>query len=564
MNNYQFLSVLSDRRLTLSAPTLIVFTALWIAMIDNTVLWTTLYSRLDFVSVQGLGYVLTLLGIIVLLFSLPMFILGQRNLLKPLLAFLLLLSGVLAYFTADLGIVFDKEMVRNLLEAVSDQNTQEGLELVSFALLASVAMNSLVPLIFVFWVRIKPSGLLFDNAYRLGYLFIMIAVVAVLVLANFKSITYISRENNDLRRIITPSYALHSVQRLIMSATEANKAVFVTLGADAVQQRRSKARRVGILVVGETARADHFSLNGYARDTNPELTKRDIINFSNVRSCGTSTAYSVPCMFSFLDQENYTPELAAAQSNVLDVLLTAGVDVFWIDSNSSCKRVCQRVPSVNIMQNPLDTKSALYVDGAYQDEFLLSLLDEQLDKNNDRDLLIVLHTMGSHGPAYYRRYPEISGVFQPACRSKAPHLCLNSDIVNAYDNTVHYTDSVLSAIVDKLAAREGQNFMFYASDHGESLGENGVYLHGLPRSIAPDSQRHVPMLAWFSDELAKEMNSGALVRGVVQDERSLSHDAISASILGLFDVVSDTYRLDLDVFQHTVEATLLATHNAPG
>lgn len=534
-------------RPSLPAAPLILLSALWIAIVDNGVLWRTLFSRLDVISFQGSGYALTLLSILVLLFSIPIMLLGQRVLLKPIIAMLLVTSGSLAYFTAELGIIFDKEMVRNLVHTVRDQNTQEGFELISGALLSSLAVTTLIPLALILWVKVRRNGFLLDNVWRLGYAIVLTGLVSALILANFKSVTYVSRQNRDLESVITPWYAFKSLDKLYSDTVKTQNKPFVILGDDAVQQPRGEGRRVGIMVVGETARADHFTLNGYERNTNPELAQRDIINFTDVQSCGTSTAFSVPCMFSFLTLDTYSPEKAASESNVLDVLSTAGIDVFWIDSNSSCKGVCNRIPSINVMDNPPDTDSPLYVDGAYQDEYLLSQVDKYLDQNV-RDLLLVLHTMGSHGPAYYRRYPGAKGPFQPACRSKAPQDCPNSEIVNAYDNTIHYTDRFLASIIDKLTATGGQKFMFYASDHGESLGENGIYLHGLPRSIAPDAQRQVPMLAWFSDELALKTGDLSAHRGVRQDTRKLSHDVISASLLGLYGVNTEVYRPDLDVF----------------
>jgi len=536
-----------QHRPSLSAAPIIVLSALWIAIVDNGILWRTLFTRLDIISIQGSGYTLTLLCILVFLFSLPMLLLGQRVLLKPIVAMLLVTSGSLAYFTAELGVIFDKEMVRNLVHTVRDQNTQEGFELISGALFSSLAVTTLIPLVLLLLVNVRHKGFLLDNAWRLAYAIVLAGLVSAMILANFKSVTYVSRVNRDLESVITPWYAFKSLDKLYSDTIKTKNEPFVTLGDDAVQQPAREGRRVGIMVVGETARADHFSLNGYERNTNPELAQRDIVNFTDVRSCGTSTAFSVPCMFSFLTLDTYSPEKAANESNVLDVLSTAGVDVFWIDSNSSCKGVCNRIPSINVMDNPPDTDSPFYVDGAYQDEYLLSQVDKYLDKS-DRDMLLVLHTMGSHGPAYYRRYPETKAPFQPACRSKAPQDCPNNEIVNAYDNTIHYTDRFLSALIGKLSATGGQKFMFYASDHGESLGESGIYLHGLPRSIAPDAQRQVPMLAWFSDELALRTGDLSAHRGVRQDKRKLSHDVISASLLGLYGVDTELYRSDLDVF----------------
>lgn len=538
-------------RPSLSAATLALLCAAWIATVDNAALWRALAGRIDLSATAGIGYAASLGAVIVLVVAVPMLVLGQRALLKPVLVGFLVLSGGLAYFTGQLGIVFDKEMLRNLAETVADRNTQEGLELVSPAMFASLALTTLVPILFVAWVRVRERAFVADQASRLGHAAALVAVVAVLVLVNFKSVSYVSRENDDLEALLTPWYPLKSLDKLVRANRSSGDRPFEVLGADAVQRPRTGVRRIGVMVVGETARADHWALNGYARDTNPELSTRNIVNFGDVRSCGTSTAYSVPCMFSFLDEDGYTPEKAAVQSNALDVLATAGVDVYWIDSNSSCKGVCDRLPNENLMRSPPDPESPLWVDGAYQDEYLVARMDERLDAmlaRGDGDVLIVLHTMGSHGPAYYRRYPEALGAFQPACRSKAPQDCPTPAIVNAYDNTILYTDRVLAALIDRLAARAEPSFLLYASDHGESLGENGIYLHGLPKSIAPVAQRHVPMVAWFSDAMADEIGDAAGADGVRQEPRELSHDNLSSTLLGLFDVDTSLHRPALDLF----------------
>lgn len=160
-------------------------------------------------------------------------------------------------------------------------------------------------------------------------------------------------------------------------------------------------------------------------------------------------------------------------------------------------------------------------------------------------LLPVLHTMGRHGTAYYRRVPQAWVKFSPYCGSKAPQDCLESEIVNAYDDTILCTDHVLASLLQHLDARKDAAFMLYASDHGESLGENGAYLHGLPKMLAPKAQTVVPMIAWFSDRFAPGRES---ITAPPTDPRPVSHDFISATLLGLFDVLSGIYSPTLDLF----------------
>ena len=535
-----------SRRLSLSAPAVIVATVVWISLVANQTLWGEISDRLAPLSISGFGYVLTLLSLMVLLLSTPLLVLAQRWLLKPLLIALLLISGTLAYFTQQLGVVFDVEMVRNVIETVRDQNTQEGAELVSVSMIGFLLLTMTLPIVLIVRTRIDYGSLWRDHLRRVAWWLGLVCVTGSLVLINFKYVTYFSRENNDLQVYLTPFYTIKTTNKLINRHFQSQNVVFNELGQDAKQLKPNAHRTVGIMVVGETARRDHFSLNGYSRSTTPELAQRNIINFSNATSCGTSTAYSVPCMFSFMGQDTYTPESARYQSNVLDVLESAGVKTIWVDSNSSCKDVCTRVESINIMKDP-GPASALYVGGAWQDEKLLEYLDHYLD-STEQDVLLVLHSMGSHGPAYYRRYPDEFAPFKPYCQSKAPQDCTTEQIVNAYDNTIAYTDKVLAAIIDKLDSRQDSSFMLYASDHGESLGENGVYLHGLPRFLAPDAQTQVPVLAWFSDQYIVNEGLPPQPQQVRQVDAPINHDNLSASLLGLYDVKTDLYQPSLDLF----------------
>lgn len=542
----------------MSAPRLIVAVLAWIVVVDNTALWQRIVERLDGHVLQGAGYMgaLGLLMMLILYVLLQVVTLGP--LLKPALLTLLGVSGAISYFSNQLGIVFDVEMLRNMAETVRDRNSQEAAELVSLSLLGHLALTVLPPALFVLWCRVAPAGVVRATARRLGWGVALGVLATVMVFANFRYVTYFSRENNDLEVYLNPLYPAKSLERLVRRSHAGDASPFVALGLDAVQPTTAHQRTVGIMVVGETTRADHVGLNGYSRDTMPQLRKRDIINFPSTTSCGTSTAYSVPCMFSLLTADSYSPEAAASQSNVLDVLDHAGVHSVWVDINSSCKGVCGRIDTINLTQQ-VDADSPLYVDGAWQDGILIGEVERLLDASDpEQDLLLVLHVMGSHGPAYYRRVPESYRRYAPYCASTAPQDCSSEEIVNAYDNTIVYEDQVLAALVDRLAARGNErNFLLYASDHGESLGEGGVYLHGLPRLIAPQSQTHVPMLVWLGDSLRHELLPDAPRELQAQNDlRPVSHDNLSATLLGLYDVNTTVYDAGLDLFANPQQIVL--------
>jgi len=298
-----------------------------------------------------------------------------------------------------------------------------------------------------------------------------------------------------------------------------------------------------VLVVGETARAAEFSLNGYQRNTNPRLSSLNIINFADVQSCGTDTAESLPCMFSHLGKAGYSRNEAKRYENLLDVLQRAGVQVIWRDNNSGSKGIGDRVTyedQVNVHDEPLCSTGECY------DEILLKDLGKLLSQNSG-DMFIILHQKGSHGPSYYKRSPKDFKLFLPECTKDSVQDCDQQSIINAYDNTIVYTDYVLAKLIDLLKAQTYSTAMLYVSDHGESLGENNIYLHGLPYAFAPKQQTHVPMIFWASDRFLHEKSIDSAKLEQTSSGR-FSHDNLFHSMLGLFHVTTAIYRPELDLF----------------
>ncbi len=301
-----------------------------------------------------------------------------------------------------------------------------------------------------------------------------------------------------------------------------------------------------VVVVGETARADHFALNGYERQTNPELAKvSGLINYPAAYSCGTDTAQSVPCMFSGLGRSGFSNKRAASQHNLLDILKRAGLDVIWRENQAGCKGVCDRVTTEVLtgLKHP-----TFYAYTENHDEILVDGLAERI-KALEKDTVIVMHMMGSHGPAYWKRYPERFAVFNPICRESQFSRCTREEIVNAYDNTLLYTDFVLAKLIAALEAGEAAGVdtgMVYMSDHGESLGEKNIYLHGMPYAFAPEAQKHVPMVMWMSPEFA---TARGIDHACVQQRAGAKtgHDMLFHSVLGVMDVKTRVYDPALDL-----------------
>ncbi|MDF5796617.1 phosphoethanolamine transferase [Pseudomonas aeruginosa] len=525
---------------------LVMLFALVLVVFYNAATWKALHGLVPLQGLKGFAFFASFAAFLWAAFTLLLTLVSFRPLLKPALTLVALCSAGATYFMGSYGISIDTVMVQNVFET----NATEAGDLVNPTLLGYLLLLGVLPslLIWLWPVRYRPffRGLLNKILTLLGCLLI----VAVMVGSFYSTYAPIFREEDKLTHFINPTNYIYAVgkyakQRLVIK----EHPVVEPIGLDARQapaalQRQKKSLLV--FVVGETARADHFSLNGYARETNPELSKQDIVNFTQVRSCGTSTAVSVPCMFSQYPREDYSDKKAKTHEGLLDILQRAGVQVLWLENNSDCKGTCLRVPNRDIPK----TQPSPFCDGKNcLDESLLVGLQEYIDGLQD-DAIIVLHSDGSHGPEYYERYPKEMERFQPVCRTNQLGSCSKEELVNVYDNTILYTDHFLTKVIELLKrnADKRDTAMIYVSDHGESLGENGVYLHAAPYSIAPQAQIHVPMVMWFAPQALGNWGIQRSCLDGKRDDKDLSHDNLFHSVLGLLDVQTSLYQPALDIF----------------
>ncbi len=459
------------------------------------------------------------------------------------LALFVLIAVICNYFMSRYGVLIDAQMLINAVRT----NAREAGELVTASLLMRVLLFGGLPAAIILFVPIRQGSLACEILRRSGVALLLWAVAAAVLLANYKEAALWARAHSEVRKYPNPVYPLISAYKVARGSLIAPaSAAEIQRIANTVEPRAGAGRRrIVVMVVGETARADHFSLFGYSRATNPRLAEIPaLLRFADVRSCGTSTAVSVPCMFSRLDHDEFDRDAAEARENLLDVLVHAGVSVLWRENNTGCQGVCVRVET-ETLSSAQDAEHC--ADGECRDEILLAGLRDRF-KSNAGDQLIVLHQLGSHGPSYYKRYPPGFARFMPECALDDAYRCSRDALVNSYDNTVLYTDHVLSELIRILsvAGQDADTAMLYVSDHGESLGENGMYLHGFPYALAPAAQTHVPMLAWVSPGFAESLGlSEKCLEARTQDR--LSHDNVFDILLGLFGVVTDVYRPDADV-----------------
>jgi lipid A ethanolaminephosphotransferase len=529
-------------RPTCSAAILAACSSTFIVLIENRLFWSAFFRVLDPGTAHG--FLVTAAAFVILTGTLTaLFLLFSYTFLfRSVLITMLVLSSVIGYFGSAYGVVIDGSMVQNIVAT----DRREAVELLTIPFVAHVALYGVLPALTVGLVRVRSLATRRDLWLRtVTFGVTLVSVLAAAILIS-KDLALIGREHKELRLSINPLYPVYAAVKYARKTS--GPAVAVTpIGADARQVDAGPRRRrtVIVLVVGETARGKEFSLNGYGRSTNPFLEKDGVVSFTQAYACGTSTAESLPCMFSHFHRADYSPAKAVRHENALDVLSRAGVNVLWRDNNSGCKGVCARVATEDLSHASV---TGLCNGQECLDEVLLDRLEERIDRSR-ADTLIVLHQKGSHGPAYFRRHPSSFSVFLPECISDAPQDCAGDEIVNAYDNSILYTDYFLHRTIDLLRKRSATDdvVMVYFSDHGESLGERGLYLHGLPYFIAPDEQTHVPFIVWMSDGYAGD---NGVDRDCLRANRSLpySHANIFHSLLGAFRVRTSVYDRDYDVF----------------
>lgn len=484
----------------------------------------------NLIYIGSLSVLLT--GLIILLFTLSTPIYTT----KPVLTLILLVSSVAGYFMNEYNVVIDQDMIRN----ISQTNVSETMDLLSLKLMFYFLFLGVLPSVFVYKANIEYGSLKKELVSKLKVIIISILIIASQVFMFSKFYTSFVREHKPLRYYTNPTYYLYSLGKYITSAFHNGETVITPIGTDAKIPVTDEDRELIVLVIGEAVRADRFSLNGYPRETNPLLMKEDVISFSNMHSCGTSTAVSVPCMFSIFNRTDYKDGKAKSTENMLDVLRHAGIHILWRDNNSSSKGVAVNVTYEDYRSPYRNT----VCDTECRDEGMLEGLQEYIDSQEDGDILIVLHQMGNHGPAYYRRYPKAFEKFTPVCMTNELEKCSREEINNAYDNAVLYTDYFLSKVISLLKQNSAgfESSLVYISDHGESLGENHLYLHGLPYWLAPENQKHVAALMWFGKSFNIDRDS---LRDKTAEE--FSHDNLFHTILGLMELGTSVYDKKMDI-----------------
>ncbi|MGH5967273.1 phosphoethanolamine transferase EptA [Klebsiella aerogenes] len=486
--------------------------------------------------------------------SMPIVAISVMNIITTLASFLkldrvvislfILLSASAQYFIWTFGVVIDRSMIANIF----DTTPAESFALLSTQMVIVLGLSGLLMVLVAWWIKVRrPASFWRGAAMRLLNIAVSALLIVLVAALFYKDYASVFRNNKELVKSLSPSNSIVALNSWY-AHNRMDNLPLVKIGEDAKQKavmHNGARKNLTIVVLGETSRAENFSLGGYDRETNPRLKQDDVVYFPKTTSCGTATAVSVACMFSNMPRAHYDEELAHHQEGVLDILQRAGVQVLWNDNDGGCKGACDRVPHQNVTNLNL---SGECIDGECYDEVLFHKLDSYID-NLQQDGIIVLHTIGSHGPTYYNRYPAEFNKFTPTCNTNEIQSCTQQQLTNTYDNTILYVDYVVDKAIKLLQSKQDRftTSLVYLSDHGESLGEDGVYLHGLPYSIAPDTQKHVPMLLWLSPDYQQRYGVSSQCLQQQAKTNDYSQDNLFSTLLGLLGVDTREYQAKDDL-----------------
>ena len=537
---------------------MILLASIWMATLGNLALWQELIRMPEMNDLRALWFGTSFSLLIVALIGMLLSLLCWRWTLKPVISVFLVAAALGGYFMLSYGVVIDSTMVVNVLQT----DVRESRDLLSWKMIFTLVVFALLPMLLLWRVQVKPLPVLRQIGNN-ALLFVCGVTLALLaVLPNYQDFAATMRNNIQLRYLINPLnsfYALGDV--LFVERIQNGSTAVLPIGLDvklgpSYNKSQPKSPLL-VLVVGETARSGNFGINGYERETTPSLSQLQknidstgsLTSFNNVWACGTSTATALPCMFSHLDRLAYQDSQENLE-NLVDVLQRAGMAVIWLENQSGCKGICDRIyrASTAKLTNP-----AFCSTGECFDEIMLNKLEERFNEfpheKLNRGIVVIMHQMGSHGPAYYKRVPETFKKFKPECSTNVLQDCTRDQVTNAYDNTIVYADHFLNSVVKFLKDKEPhvQTAMVYVADHGESLGENNVYLHGLPYAIAPDVQKKVPWINWLSNDFLQRNGINPACLAAKKDSR-LAHDNYFHSVLGLLDIKTAVYKSELDVY----------------
>lgn len=475
------------------------------------------FENSEYNSLSGVLLIISLVVVMLVanFFVFYLFFYISRRVSKVLLSLTFIISALSVYFVNTFGVIIDESMMGN----VFNTNYEESSSFFSFKLILYVLFFGILPSIYIFRAKItKPTFKKFAITTSLSVLFMLI-----LAFINATNWLWIDKNSKQLGGLAMPwSYSVNIALFYIHKSQENQEEIPLP---DATIKNQEKS--VVVLVIGESARKQNFSLYGYEKNTNPLLSKTENLYHFDAESCATYTTAGVKCI---LEHEN-TGDLYEILPNYLN---RTGVEVIWRTSNWG-------EPPVHIEKyiKKGDLAKDCEGEGCEYDEVLLKGLKEQIEASDKNKILVIIHTSTSHGPAYNQKYPPKFETFQPVCNSVELSNCTQQELINAYDNTIVYTDYILHTLIEDLKQlKDYKSTMLFVSDHGESLGEKNLYMHGLPMSLAPKEQYEIPFIVWVSDP-AQQLKS----------EKMLTQNYVFHSVLHFLGIDSPIYKEEMNIYK---------------
>lgn len=476
------------------------------------------FNNVDYKSLNGITLIIcfVILMLIANAFAFFLILFLLRFVGKIVLVLFFIVNAIAVYFVNTYGVIIDESMVGNVLNT----NYAESAGFFSIKLLLYIILLGVVPGIII--IKAKIINVTFKRFLAITSATLLFMLIVAF--ANSKNWLWVDKNSKTLGGLAMPwSYTVNLSLFFVHKHQENEKEILLP---DATIKDNRKS--VVVLVIGESARSENFSLYGYSKNTNPFLSKTPGVFHFNATSCATYTTAGVKCI---LEHTN-TGKLYETLPNYL---YRNGVEVVWRTTNWG-------EPPVHI-KNYLN-KEALMKDckgdECEYDKVLLNNLKEQIAASTKSKVLIILHTSTSHGPEYSKKYPPRFETFKPVCNSVELSKCSNTELVNAYDNTIVYTDYILYNVIEDLKQlKEYKSAMIFVSDHGESLGEKNLFMHGLPLNLAPKEQYEIPFIVWTSDNSLKPLKT----------ENSLLQSHVFHSVLNFLGVQSPVYNEELNIFK---------------
>jgi len=538
--------------------TFVFFLSVYFFLVFNVPLIKQLVEILEHIEGLKLGMILSLPVFFIASFYILFSITAIKYVIKPATIILVLTSSIVSYAMYYYGTVFDTDMIQNFAET----NVDEALSYLNKSVVVWLLVTGVIPSLIIGATTLRWHKPTKELSRRAGSMAAAAMVIVAIAALYYKDYASLGRNNHYLKKMIIPTQYVYSTAKFVNQHYLSQPKPHRILGTDAeiADKKKSRKPRLLVIVLGETARSMNFHLNGYSRPTNEFTEKKGVISFKHVSSCGTATAVSVPCMFSALNHDDYDWDRANNQDNLLDILQRSGVQVRWLENDGGCKGVCERIDTT-FFKSGMEFPECQYE--YCRDGVLLSRLDAELSSFKKEDSVLVLHLVGSHGPTYYQRYPEEFQRFTPDCPRSDIQNCTDLQIVNSYDNTIYYDDFVISEVISKIEQQQfWDSSLLYVSDHGESLGEKGLYLHGMPYAFAPREQTQVPMLLWMSNGFRRQSEYSWKCISDQADNADYSHDNLFDSVLGIMQVNTEIYRPDQDIFAGCQQTTVAS--RSPG